>query len=149
MDNQNELIRRPNWWKRNWKWALPVGGCLTIIIIGIAILVGGVYTFANKIKTETGTETALIEAQANPEIISILGEPIESNGFGSFNISIKNGVKTSNSTIPIKGPNGEGTIHISTRDEDDNKIYDVYNVTFEGSDKIVNLKADNALESDY
>ena len=73
MDTQNELIQQPSWWKRNWKWALPVGGCLTSIIVGIILLVGGAFAFANKVKTEIGNDQALIEAQANPELIEILG----------------------------------------------------------------------------
>ena len=139
MDNQNELIERPSWWKRNWKWALPAGGCLTIVIVGIIMLVGGVFAFANKVKTATGTDQALIIAQQNPALIEILGEPIESDGFGSFNISIKNGERTSNSTLPIKGPKGTGTIHVSSKGEDENRTYEVFNVTIDGSDEIVEL----------
>ncbi len=139
MSQQNELVEQPSWWKRNWKWAVPVGGCLTIVIVGVVILAIGAYTFANKIKTSSGSDQALISAQASPELIAILGEPIESNGFGNYNISIESGVKSTNATIPIKGPQGEATIHISARGEDDQKVYDVYNVTIAGSDQVIEL----------
>mgnify|MGYP001823520832 FL=1 len=34
----NELLPEKSWWNRNWTWALPVGGCLTVlIIIGVSI----------------------------------------------------------------------------------------------------------------
>lgn len=139
MDNQNELIEHPSWWKRNWKWAVPVGGCLTTVIVGIVLIVGGAFAFANKIQTASGSDQALIQAQSNQELITILGEPIESDGFGSFNVSIDNGVKTSNATKPIKGPNGKATINLSTHEEDDQIIYDVYNVTINGSDQVIEL----------
>ena len=140
MDNQNELIERPSWWKRNWKWAVPAGGCLTIIIIAVVLIVGGAFAFANKIKTASGSDEALIQVQSNQEVIAVLGTPIESDGFGSFNISINNGVKRSNATTPIKGPNGTGVIHIITSGEDDEKVYEVYNVTVDGSDQVIELE---------
>ncbi|AWH73990.1 hypothetical protein DCS32_07410 [Dokdonia sp. Dokd-P16] len=139
MDNQNELIERPSWWKRNWKWAVPVGGCLTVIIIAVVLIVGGAFAFANKIKTASGSDEALIQVQSNQEVIAVLGEPIESDGFGSFNISINNGEKRSNATTPIKGPNGTGVIHLITSGEDDKKVYEVYNVTIDGSDQVIEL----------
>ncbi|WP_339845616.1 cytochrome c oxidase assembly factor Coa1 family protein [uncultured Dokdonia sp.] len=140
MDNQNELIERPSWWKRNWKWAVPAGGCLTIIIIAVVLIVGGAFAFANKIKTASGSDEALIQVQSNKEVIAVLGTPIESDGFGSFNISINNGVKRSNATTPIKGPNGTGVIHIITSGEDDEKVYEVYNVTIDASDQVIELE---------
>ncbi|WP_298322740.1 cytochrome c oxidase assembly factor Coa1 family protein [uncultured Dokdonia sp.] len=140
MDNQNELIERPSWWKRNWKWAVPAGGCLTIIIIAVVLIVGGAFAFANKIKTASGSDEALIQVQSNQEVIAVLGEPIESDGFGSFNISINNGEKRSKATTPIKGPNGTGVIHIITSGEDDEKVYEVYNVTIDGSDQVIELE---------
>jgi hypothetical protein len=140
MDNQNELIERPSWWKRNWKWAVPAGGCLTIIIIAVVLIVGGAFAFANKIKTASGSDEALIQVQSNQEVIAVLGTPIESDGFGSFNISINNGEKRSNATTPIKGPNGTGVIHIITSGEDDEKVYEVYNVTIDGSDQVIELE---------
>ncbi|TVZ52427.1 cytochrome c oxidase assembly factor Coa1 family protein [Dokdonia sp. Hel_I_53] len=147
MENNNELIERPSWWKRNWKWAVPVGGCLTIIIVGIIILLGGVFALTNKIKTETNSDTALRDAQQNTELISIIGEPIESNGFGSYNISIDIGVKTANSTVPIKGPNGTAIINISTRKEDEKTVYEVYMITIDDSDRVIDLKPE-LLEED-
>ena len=139
MDNQNELIEKPSWWKRNWKWAVPVGGCLSIVVIGVILIVGGVFAFANKIKTASGSDEALAQVQSNQEVIAVLGEPIESDGFGSFNISFNNGEKRTNATTPIKGPNGTGVIHIITSGEDDEKVYEVYNVTIDDSDQVIDL----------
>ena len=38
----NQLVPRGNWFKRNWKWAVPVG-CLTFFILFIAFIVGGAF----------------------------------------------------------------------------------------------------------
>lgn len=143
MDHLNDLVEQPSWWKRNWKWALPAGGCLTIIVLGIVLVVGGAFAFASKIKTATGTDQALIIAQENPTLIEILGEPIESDGFGNLNIAIKNGEKTTNVTVPIKGPKGIGTIHMSSTGGDNNRTYEIFNVTIDGSDEVVELSKES------
>ncbi len=31
-----ENIRKESWFKRNWKWVVPTGGCLLVIIFIIA-----------------------------------------------------------------------------------------------------------------
>jgi len=135
----NEIIEQPSWWKRNWKWALPVGGCLTVIILGIVLVVGGAFAFMSKVKTASGSDAALLAAQKNQEVIAILGEPIESNGFGSFNISYKNSTKTADASTPIKGPNGTATIYISTTGDDDDLVYEIYNVTIDDTGEIIEL----------
>ncbi len=140
MDHNNELIERPSWWKGNWKWVVPAGGCLTLLIIGIVVIVGGVFALTNKIKSETGSDAALLAAQQNSELIRILGEPIEKNGFGGFNISIDGDTQTSNSIIPIKGPNGTASITISTHQENNKTMYDVYLITIDDSDQEIDLK---------
>ena len=38
----NELVPQPSWWKRNLKWVVPVGGCLTLIV-GAIILFASIY----------------------------------------------------------------------------------------------------------
>jgi len=38
----NELLPEQGWWKRNWSWAVPVGGCLTVLII-IGVSIGSIF----------------------------------------------------------------------------------------------------------
>ena len=106
----NELIEQPSWWKRNWKWALPTGGCLGIVIIFIAVIFFGVSKVVSSVKEQTNYDDVLAQVQQNQQVISVLGEPIEQNGIGSYNISITNGDRSANAVIPIKGPNGEAEI---------------------------------------
>lgn len=136
----NELIEHPSWWKRNWKWAVPVGGCLTIIIVFIVVAVGGIYTLAQGVKEGSGHDAALKRAQENTQVIEALGTPIESDGFGSYNISFDNSIRTAHATIPIQGPEGEATIHVTTRGKGDDLIYEVLEVTITESGEIIDLQ---------
>jgi len=38
----NELVPQPSWWKRNWKWVVPVSGCFTVLVI-IVIILGSIF----------------------------------------------------------------------------------------------------------
>jgi len=141
MENNNQLVERKSWFKRNWIWALPVGGCLTVFVITIVLMGVGIFAFADDIQEDIATEQkiidqGLLDAQQNQEVIAILGEPIEINGSGERNVSIFNGVKSSISATPIKGPKGEATIHISITDE----TYNSYLVVIEGTNQEIDLK---------
>ena len=136
----NEIIEHPSWWKRNWKWAVPAGGCLSIIIVVVALIVGGVYTLAQGVKENSGHDAALLRAQENSLVIDAIGTPIESDGFGNYTISIKNGVRTANATIPIEGPEGEAVIEVSTRGKGDNLVYEVLEVIITETGETIDLR---------
>ena len=145
MENNNQPIERKSWFKHNWIWALPVGGCLTVIVLTIVLMVVGIYSFADEIQEGIVTEQAIIDqglldAQQNQEVIAILGEPIEINGIGEHSVSVYNGVKSSIVATPIIGPNGEATIHISISEENDIKTYNSYLVVIAGTNQEIDLK---------
>lgn len=137
--DQNELVSPPSWWKRNWKWALPTGGCLTILVIAIVVVVSGLYSFAEGIKSDVGYDPVVEAVSKNQDVIEIIGEPITSKGLESFNIKINNGVRTNNITISIEGPNGDGVIHLMTLGKDKDLTYQKIEVSIEGSDQIIEI----------
>ena len=105
-----EEVKQKSWFGRNWLWVLPVGGCLTVIILficGVGALFFGV---TKMFKTSAPYEYAVELAKQNPEVITILGEPIETDGIISGNISLKNNGGEADFRIPIKGINGKASI---------------------------------------
>jgi len=48
-----EVQQKKSWWGRNWPWVLPVGGCLTVILLlvfGVGAIFFGV---TNALKNST------------------------------------------------------------------------------------------------
>lgn len=135
----NELIPEQSWWKRNWKWALPTGGCLTLIVIVVVAIGIGAFGLVEKIKENTDYDGVIAMAQTNEQLIEELGTPIEQDGIGSYKISFKNGNRTSNAVIPIKGPKGKGAIHITTSGKKDPIIYEQLDVYLENKDITIDL----------
>jgi len=145
MQNNNELIKPKSWFKRNWIWAMPVGGCLTVIIVTIIVMGVGIFAFSDDIeagieKQQQIVNKALLDAEQNQEVITILGEPLESNGPKDFRSSLDNGVRNSTYSIPIAGSKGNGTIRIITHQRGEEIVYDLYMVTINDSNQTIDLK---------
>ena len=93
-----------SWFGRNWLWFVPVGGCLTIILLfifGIGALFFGV---SEVLSNSTPYEYAVEQASNDSRVIEYLGKPIETAGIMRGNISIKNGSGEVDISIPLKGP---------------------------------------------
>jgi Cytochrome oxidase complex assembly protein 1 len=98
------------WWRRNWKWVVPVG-CLTPLLLcgGLTTLI--FFLVFGTIKSSDVYTEALARAKANEEVKALLGEPIEA-GFwvsGSFEVSGPSG--KADLAIPISGPKGSATLY--------------------------------------
>ena len=141
----NELVEYPSWWKRNWKWVVPVGGCLSLIVIFIMIIGSIFWGVTSTLENSQPYEYALEKINQDPEITSELGSPIEKSGMiqGSYNYS--NGAKTANIKIPIAGPNGTGTLFIEATGTNDNWNYNVIRVEINDNESIDLLEEESEL----
>lgn len=104
-----------SWWSRNWKWALPVGCVLPVLLCGggIAVfffLIYGAVTGA--IKSSDAYAESMAQARSNPEVVAALGEPIESGMWISGRFSVNGPSGSLDVSIPISGPKGSGTLHV-------------------------------------
>lgn len=142
----NELVPQPSWWKRNWKWVVPVGGCFTIIIIAVIAIGSIFYGVANAIEDSQPYEYALEKINADEDLINALGSPIEKDGMvqGSWNYT--NGKKSANMVVPISGPKGSGTLFVEATGEDDDWTYDVIRVEIGDSETFNIIETDSSEE---
>lgn len=106
---------RRSWWSRNWKWALPVGCLLPLVLCGggIVLFAGAIFGIVSgAIRSSDAYQVGMAQVRANPEVVAALGEPIES-GFwiqGSVNVDGPSG--NVDVSIPISGPRGSGTLYV-------------------------------------
>ena len=107
---------------RNWKWMLPVG-CLGLIL-GLAALVGGiVFVAMSAIKSSEVYKGALDVVQTHPAAVERLGQPISDGWFVQGNINFQGGSGNANFDVPLSGPKGSGTLHVSAVNEDGAWMY--------------------------
>jgi Cytochrome oxidase complex assembly protein 1 len=105
---------RPNWWKRNWKWFVPLG-CFTVALVFV-IFVGSILVIVfSAMKSTDVYKDALARAKKNPAVIEALGAPIKDGFLMSGNTNVNGASGESNLAIPISGPKRKGTIYVSAQ----------------------------------
>lgn len=134
-----ELIQRKSWFSRNWKWVLPTGGCLLAIVLIVAFAGSLIWGVTSLMSDSQAYQDAMEEATNNPKVLSLLGEPIETDGMSGGSINYSNGYGTAKLTIPIKGPNGKGTIRVEGSGVKENWTYEKMEVFIVKSDEIIDL----------
>jgi Cytochrome oxidase complex assembly protein 1 len=105
---------RPNWWKRNWKWFVPLG-CLSIAVLFVAFVASVVLIVFSAVKSTDVYKDALVRAKADRAVIEALGSPITEGFLVSGNTNVNGASGEANLSIPIAGPKGNGTIYVAAR----------------------------------
>ncbi len=83
----NQLLPKENWFKRNWKWAVPVG-CLSMVGLFIVLLVGGAFWGISKVVNDNDvTSHAMSIINHNSEVKEQLGTNIETDGISTSQMS--------------------------------------------------------------
>jgi hypothetical protein len=100
-----------SWWSRNWKWVVTIG-CLTPIVLIGGCIAGLVMFVFGAIRNSEPYQEAMRRAQAHPEVVNRLGTPIEAKWWLTGNVNVNNDGGTANLVIPIRGPKGEGAVHV-------------------------------------
>ncbi len=140
-----ENTRRKSWFGRNWTWVVPVGGCLTVIVLFIAFF-GALFVGVTKLMSDSQPYTdALDAATQNELVIEYLGEPIETHGMTSGSINYSNNGGEADLTIPIRGPKGEGVLRVEGEGRGENWTYETMNVYIEEADKVIDLLEEQKL----
>lgn len=105
---------KPNWWKQNWKWFVPLG-CFSIAVLFL-IFIGSVALIVfSAVKSTDVYKDALAKAKTHPEVIEVLGFPITEGFLVSGNTNVNGASGEANLSIPIAGPKGNGTIYVAAR----------------------------------
>lgn len=132
-----ETQQQKSWFGRNWPWILPLGGCLTIILLFIFGVGAAIFGVAEAVKSSEPYEYAVKSSTRNPELIAILGEPIKTDGFMEGTVNFKNSSGKVDIKIPLRGPNGTATVEMKGIKEDGVWTYEkLYAIIKETNEKI-------------
>ena len=65
-------IPKPNWWKRNWKWFVPLG-CFSMALLFLAFVGSILVIVFSAMKSTDVYKEALARAKADTAVIEALG----------------------------------------------------------------------------
>src|SRR4051812_26805937 len=78
---------RRGWWGRNWKWAVPVGCLVPLVVCGG--LFGGIFAAVfGALRSSDAYKTAIGRAQGDQAVVAALGSPVEGGYLVSGNINV-------------------------------------------------------------
>jgi predicted negative regulator of RcsB-dependent stress response len=128
----NELIEQKSWWKRNWKWFVPLSGILLIIIsVFISSGMGGIGADLAQAYSDTELyENALEKVKSDQKVTELLGEiePIDKLAILEGAVQFTNNNQTVNSTIRLKGTKGKAKMDITADRINNEWEYKIINV---------------------
>ncbi len=146
----NDHIEQKSWFSRNWGWVVPLGGCLTIILVFIIFLGSVIFGVTELISESTPYKDAMAKVNQDEYVLNLLGEPIETNGIMNGNISFQNDEGSVDISIPIKGPKGEARLYVEGDKRNDtwtyNELYVIISETEEQIDLLGYEQNDNLKE---
>ena len=113
----NELIEHKSWWKRHWRWLVPLSSII-LILIGIFFssgMDGSAIDLAQAYTDAELYENALEKVKSDDRVIEILGDiqPIDKMAILEGQVDYSNKNTTVNSTIRIIGKKAKARLDIS------------------------------------
>jgi hypothetical protein len=100
------------------RWGrIVVLGCAGLIVLGLAAAAAIFFFVMGAMKRSDVYTEAMAIVERSPSAIAALGEPMKAGLFVSGSINISGGAGEANLSIPLRGPNGKGTVHaVATRE---------------------------------
>jgi hypothetical protein len=134
---------KTTWWRRNWKWVVPMG-CVSVSIPLLfcgcfALIFTGVF---GALKSSDVYQEAVAKAKENKAVQAAIGTPIQEGFFVNGNINLINQGGNANLAIPISGPKGSATVNAVAQKLEGRWIFSTLEVAIEGGNRI-NLLANN------
>ncbi len=112
----DELIEHRSWWKRNWKWFLPVFGILLLLVVSIGTSPIGtrISNIAKVYVDPYLMDDALSKAHENKEVVGLLGilEPINAMDIMQGIVNYSNNDTTIDIYVQVKGSKGKGRMRV-------------------------------------
>jgi len=128
---------KKSWFGRNWVWAVPLGGCLTLIIVIVAFFGAVIFGVSEMFSGSEPYQVAVEQASKNELVIEVLGEPIETDGIMNGKIDFENDEGTADFSIPLAGPKGKARVYIEgTKSEGEWTYQRLYVITKESEEQI-------------
>jgi hypothetical protein len=133
----NDLIKNKSWWKKNWKWFIPISGVFMIVVTSVFVS-GFDKTLGDFSKAYLDSElydNALKIVRENNRVKETLGhiEPINNmtilNGYVEYSDS-NNYIKT---TIKVSGEHGKAMLDIIADRVNNEWIYKKINIRIKNS----------------
>lgn len=134
-----EHTQQKSWFSRNWPWVVPLGGCLSVILLIVVFAGSLIFGVSKVMENSTPFEDALSLAQENPAVIDYFGEPLETDGMFRGNLNFQNDEGEVDLSVPIKGSKKSGTLEVKGTKKNGVWNYELLQLIAEDGEEIFDL----------
>ena len=133
----------PGWWRRNWKWLVPMLAAvlLTLFVAAILAFMSAIF---GMIKSSDAYQHPLQQAQRSPAAIAALGEPMKPGWLVMGNINVNGPSGDANLQIPVAGPKGSGDLFVEAKKSAGEWSYQTLVLQLDNDGKRIDLLEENA-----
>ena len=136
-------VKQKSWFKRNWMWAVPVGGCgcgcIGIILLFVFGIGAAFFGFSKVFNTSEPVKYALEQAKNNPEVMAALGDNLTLTGVNNGNISLNNKDGEIDVSQQIIGSKGKGTLVVKGIKVNGKWVYEDLHILIRNTQEQINL----------
>lgn len=108
------VVSSPGWWQRHWKWAVPLL-CLVCTILFVGAIAGLMFVLFNVMRSSDVYTAAMQRARDNPQVIEVLGTPIEPRWYLSGEMNTSGASGEASLQIPLSGPKAEADLYVEAK----------------------------------
>lgn len=113
----NPMPQSRTWLQRNTKWIVLIAVLLGLMFLALFIA-AILLLVTTTMRSSDVYKEAMARAQADPQVIAMVGSPVEPGFFTSGSINVENRSGDADLQIPIHGPKGEATLEVVARKRD-------------------------------
>jgi Cytochrome oxidase complex assembly protein 1 len=122
------------------KRKLLVGLLVAFLVVAVALAFGVVWIFISSTRESAVAREAMAKARSNPTVVQQLGTPINEAWVVSSSLHLStSGSGDAEFHLPISGPKGKGTVHVTAHESDGVWSYSLMQVEIDGRAEKIDL----------
>lgn len=124
-------VRRRGWWQRNWKWVLA------LVVLGaiLGVICVAVFSVRAILHNSDVYADAVARARVEPQVVAVLGEPVDPGFLPLGNISVSTGGGgRADLRTPLRGGHSEGRLLAVAERRDGRWRYEMLTFEADGMD---------------
>ena len=133
----------PGWWRRNWKWFVPMLAAVLLTLF-VAAMLAFMSAIFGMIKSSDAYQHSLQQAQRSPAAIAALGEPMKPGWLVMGNINVNGPSGDANLQIPLTGPKANGDLFVEAKKSTGEWNYQTLVLQLDNGGKRIDLLEEDA-----